>query len=432
VRSINLFRIGVGLPAIAVFITVIFWYLGDVYYNDYQTHHSILFDSSILDLAWWQVALFLFAFQSFLLPIHKLVNVNSRFNESQIDKFLFSKKKIEFSEFQLQIIFKGCLFILILLFFIAWLKLDSDFLFFIFPWSGKLISPWSRGQIGGGFDSLLSLANYFNIFVAAIFGVIAALTRDKSLRFYSLICCFFTWPVFFIDRARNIMLAVALPGLFAFIFIKLRRSFIFKLFFIFAIYLLFDFWFKIVLQFRDTGGILAGINSIGYASAETGKHYGLNMFEELCWINNFIQEDQYHINFGKRYLAELVNFIPRGLWPDKPLIGFDYAILRGQTFNSLGWVTATVSTGLIGQGVVNFGVFFGPVFVGLLMSVWVALLAKLDLNSHQIGYLPLYLVGLTLTINMGRDITFITLYTFIFGWFVAWWVQRRGLYQEPR
>jgi hypothetical protein len=30
--------------------------------------------------------------------------------------------------------------------------------------------------------------------------------------------------------------------------------------------------------------------------------------------------------------VELVNPIPRGLWPGKPLIGIDYAIARGQLY----------------------------------------------------------------------------------------------------
>jgi hypothetical protein len=82
------------------------------------------------------------------------------------------------------------------------------------------------------------------------------------------------------------------------------------------------------------------------------KHAGLNMLEELAWINSFIDKGIYAINYGQRYFAELVNPIPRGLWQDKPLIGIDYAIARGQ-----GWgdqredeagVGATISTGMIG------------------------------------------------------------------------------------
>jgi hypothetical protein len=63
---------------------------------------------------------------------------------------------------------------------------------------------------------------------------------------------------------------------------------------------------------------------------ERGEVCGLNMLEELAWCNNLIDKGGYVINYGSRYWAELVNPIPRGLWPGKPLIGIDYAIARGQ------------------------------------------------------------------------------------------------------
>ena len=151
------------------------------------------------------------------------------------------------------------------------------------------------------------------------------------------------------------------------------------------------------------------------------------MFEELCWINTFIVDRSYRPNWGARYFAEIVNPIPRALWPGKPLIGIDYAVARGFSSNDeAGGVTATVSTGMIGQGVVNFGRILGPVFAALLMSLWAALLAGLDLRGEQIGRIPLYALGLVLTYNMGRDITFITLYTFMFGWALVWWLERRA------
>jgi hypothetical protein len=82
------------------------------------------------------------------------------------------------------------------------------------------------------------------------------------------------------------------------------------------------------------------------------KHAGLNMLEELAWVNNFIDKGAYAINYGQRYFAELVNPIPRGLWQGKPLIGIDYAIARGQLYGDQNegeaGVGATISTGMIG------------------------------------------------------------------------------------
>ena len=100
----------------------------------------------------------------------------------------------------------------------------------------------------------------------------------------------------------------------------------------------------------------------------------------------------YKPNWGNRYFAELVNPIPRFFWPGKPLIGIDYAIARGQGGGDAedAGVHATISTGMIGQGVVNFGRFIGPAFAALLMSFWVVILARLDLHIQEFGRLPLY------------------------------------------
>jgi len=142
----------------------------------------------------------------------------------------------------------------------------------------------------------------------------------------------------------------------------------------------------------------------------------------------------YNPNWGTRYFAELVNPIPRALWHGKPMIGIDYAIARGQAGGQSGeaGVYATISTGMIGQGVVNFGRILGPAFAALLMSFWVAILARLDLQIYELGRLPLYALGLILTFNLGRDITLITLYPFVFGAMGIWWLERYHLRSHPR
>jgi len=187
-------------------------------------------------------------------------------------------------------------------------------------------------------------------------------------------------------------------------------------------------WMKFVIANRNDTSITAAFEQKGLklTSEENVHNEGLNMFEELCWVSTFIDNGIYQVNWGARYFAELVNPIPRALWPGKPLIGLDYAIARGhgQTDDAQGGVNTTISTGLIGQGVVNFGRFLGPMAAAFLMSLWVALLARLDLNVQALGRLPLYSMGLILTFNMGRDITLIILYPFVFGALAVWWLDR--------
>jgi hypothetical protein len=49
------------------------------------------------------------------------------------------------------------------------------------------------------------------------------------------------------------------------------------------------------------------------------------------------------------------------------------------------------------------------------MAIWAAILARQDLKGEKIGRLLLYMVGMVLAFNLGRDITLITLYPFLFG-----------------
>jgi hypothetical protein len=63
----------------------------------------------------------------------------------------------------------------------------------------------------------------------------------------------------------------------------------------------------------------------------------------------------------------------------------------------------------------NFWPFFGILAAALLMATWAAILARQDLKGEKTGRLLLYIVGMVLIFNLGRDITLITLYPFLFG-----------------
>ncbi len=81
---------------------------------------------------------------------------------------------------------------------------------------------------------------------------------------------------------------------------------------------------------------------------------------------------------------------------------------------------------MIGQGVVNFGRILGPAAAALIMSFWVVILARQDLQITKLGRLPLFAFGMILTFNLGRDVTLLTLYPFVFGVMAVWWLERRS------
>jgi hypothetical protein len=271
--------------------------------------------------------------------------------------------------------------------------------------------------------------------VGAIFGLVAALSTNPRVRTTAIVGMLLTWPFYIFDRTRKFILLVALPGLLAWVFMRLRGAVLKKVFVLAIFYLFINAWFGFIISHRVESSIAASFEEgeFDFSEASEEKHQGLSMFEELAWINLLTSNGIYEPNMGFNYFANMVNPIPRSLWPGKPTIGLDYAGARGLADpNSDAGVYATLSDGVVGQGVVNFGPYFGPVCAAILMSLWICWLARLDLDGRKIGYLALYMIGLVLTFNMGRDITFLELYPFVFGYGICRFLNWRFASSQPQ
>jgi hypothetical protein len=306
---------------------------------------------------------------------------------------------------------------------IALFRTGFDFAGVFMPYLGEKADPWARARVGAGYDSLLSAAAYIQIGLTAAFGVFAALAcRPLNFTLASIVL-FLTMPSYIFDRTRNTMLATILPGFLTFVFVRIRAGLLVKAVLLVLGFMVMESWLKFVIENRDNLSIASAFHQ-GLATKsdknEGEKHAGLNMFEELGFINSYIVDKSYRPNWGENYFSELVNPIPRTLWPGKPWIGIDYAVARGQGLDTAddddAGVGATISTGIIGQGVVNFGRILGPIAAALIMAYWVAILARQDLLGAETGRLFLYAIGLILTFNMGRDITLLVIYPFLFGY----------------
>jgi hypothetical protein len=427
---------GWGIPMGAVIATASAWYIGDAIYNNYAEYVQIQGPDS-LTAAWWEVLLFFIALGALVPVMNKKINRDLE-PRSQILQMM-RNLTIDTEQFQNQVstITKVLIGPWILLMVLALIRTDFDIVGMFFPFLGEKANPWRRNRLGGGIDAIYALATYVQIMLAALFGVALALSKRSSTMTLAGIIYFLSAPFFIFDRTRNSMLAILLPGFMAFVTLRMRGGIIIRLALVVVSFMMLDAWFKFVLEHRGKGESIAGAYKSDQVSKEENnaapkkekKHEGFNMFEELGYINYFIANGTYKVNWGERYFAELVNPIPRVLWPGKPLIGIDYAIARGMAYGNVdaasGGVAASVSTGMIGQGVVNFGRILGPIAAALLMAIWVAVLARQDLMGHDIGHLLLYAIGLVLTFNMGRDITLLVIYPFVFGWLLLWWNNRR-------
>jgi hypothetical protein len=191
--------------------------------------------------------------------------------------------------------------------------------------------------------------------------------------------------------------------------------------------------FRFVTVFRSTGfrELLAAENPYELMDEDV-RTTGLNMIQELCFVNTYLDSGDTSPAYGARYLNELLNFVPRAIWPSKPLIGIDYAIWRGfeSPEGDLG-VSTTISTGMIGGGVLNFGKIFGPVAASILMAVWTALLIRWWEQRKSLLRLALFMIGAGLTFNLGRDISLLVLWPVIFAYFFvrlteSWATRRFG------
>ena len=424
-------RHGIGLPLLAVVATVTIWYVGDIVYNGYADNHVRKFTPQILASAWMQVFGFTITLLVFSILLHKFINRDCAGNTSRMYTLYKNGVNNEGVQSTIDLFGKICVTIWVFLIGLAIANVGEKAVGFVLPFLGSPANAFHRGRIGSGpLSAFLALATNFHVLVAAGFGIVAALTRNSNIRFLALIGCLMTWPYFLLNRTRNTMLAACVPGILALIFIRLRAPMAVRIAVLVLAIFVGDTWLRFVMEARNSGKNVASY-FFSHESADivetTTKHAGLNMYEELCWLSHLMENKTYAPNMGRRYFAEIVNPIPRGLWPGKPMIGIEYAIARGQKWENASagqaGVGATISTGMIGQGVDNFGPIFGPIASSFIMAMWVVVLARIDLHAQSLWRLPLYAIGLVLTFNCGRDVTLLVLYPFVFGYMVVRFIE---------
>jgi hypothetical protein len=72
---------------------------------------------------------------------------------------------------------------------------------------------------------------------------------------------------------------------------------------------------------------------------------------------------------------------------------------------------------MIGGGVLNFGLIFGPIAAGMLMALWTGVLIHWWEQRKSLLRLVLFMLGAGLTFNLGRDISLLVLWPAIFAYF---------------
>lgn len=299
--------------------------------------------------------------------------------------------------------------------------------------AGMFVTP----EVGSGASFLINSCEYIYVLLCAWLGVLFVL-ETGTMRWALLAAMLGSWPYYWFGWRRNRMLALLLPMMACYCLLKAgqwKRKVAIGI----TVLLFVNLWFLVVGNFRALT-TTQYLSIIGNVDTSQMSQIGVNMLEELCWSDSFIDQGTYKVNYGERYFAEAMNFVPRSLWPGKPRIGWDYAMARGVGMGDSedDGIYATIATGMVGQGVVNFGEYFGVVAAAILAALWNCCLSRLWLQRRNPLRTLLFLVGLGLTFNMGRDISLLVLWPFVFGYLIVRLLERfvarsrRGTTRRPR
>jgi hypothetical protein len=404
-----------ALPAAVLYLTIGAWYFADLFIS--PENYDQLPEES-LNLGYGQVAWFLVVYRSLtpLLSARLTTNAHERFRSGLTAETLFA----------------GAVVLWLALLSYGVNRMNGDLMASLFPLDARAgIKMWQRaaGADAGETGFLVSAASHMYVLVCASFGTWLFFLRSAIPRCLAVTLMAISWPYFLLSGTRNIFLAVSLPFFMTYLIFG-RHQWWLRLTCLLAAFFMLNTAFLVVISHRNVG--FRALFERDYDNQMIDpdfRHRGLNMMQELCFANDFTR-----VNgpaYGARYLDELLNVVPRAIWPSKPLLGIDYSAWRGyEGGNSDIAVTATISSGLIGGGVLNFGTLCGPLVSALLMSTWAGLLARWWSQRDSLLRYFLFIAGFGLTFNLGRDITLLVLWPIVFGYLITRVIELIT-YQQP-
>jgi oligosaccharide repeat unit polymerase len=401
---------------VIVYITVFAWYFVDPFL---QPEEYDYLPPYLLGQSYGQVLLFLIGFRVVML-------VAARWILSRRSTGVLAVQRLTPEQ-----ILMAAGTIWFLLFAIGIARLGGDVIGAVFPIDSRGgVTMWGRGAIESSATGfLITFAGYLFQAITALLGVLVFFQRSVSWRLLAALMFAITLPNFFLGGARSGFLAVILPFIITYLCYG-RHPLLVRFAILAVAFVCLNQGFKFVTVFRNTGfrDLLTG--EVPWELDKDYRQTGLNMIEELCFVNAYLDSGETSPAYGARYLNELLNFVPRAIWPSKPLIGIDYSKWRGfETAEGDLGVSTTISSGMIGGGVLNFGQIFGPVAAGILMALWTGLLIRWWEQRKSLLRFLLFMLGTGLTFNLGRDITLLVLWPVVFAYFFVRlaeiWAMRR-------
>lgn len=384
-----------------VFLTIGLWYFLDPLYRPgaYAT-----FTDAEFDLAYAQVCIFLVSFRLLI--------------EAFLPRTL-SRSLSGFDPRQLSTgnVVSVILAVWLVLFCIGMYRANFRFVDTLLPLQSRAswgkAEMWARPRFGGAFTFLISAAGYTYLLICSVFGVIAVATTSAGQRFLMLCLMTLTWPMFMLSGTRSNLLAVVVPTIISVLVMK-RWSRSKQVLFIIVCAAVINAAMLATIASRNVGFDKYFAQEDAIDQLTEKEHEGLNMPEELMYINHYQEFGVLEPEWGYEYFAQAVNFVPRGIWPGKPFPGEKFSGLRAGFLRN-GEIAATISNGLIGQGVQNFGTWLGPVAPSVLLACFGYWICVLPCSGELFLRCSLAIFAIALIPNLGRDITLFTLWPLVFG-----------------
>jgi hypothetical protein len=401
------------IPAMLVYGTVGLWYFVEIIYTpkNYQS-----FPNEIVESGFSQVIIFLVAFRLFV-PYFTNKLTPKTFNTLP-----------EFSLITLQpeqlLSILASIWLVILIWGLS--QVNWNIMGALLPVGGRSNNTFlfTRGALGGSTGFIISSLGYIYTLICSFFGVLLLFQTRLFAKFINLALIIISWPMFMFSGTRNSFLVMIVPSFLAYVILSKQKWWV-KLLSTLLGFVIINYILSVIIAFRNVGfeNYFSELWRTGHIEIPKTQHHGLNMAEELFYINSFLQQGSLSLHYGYDYLVEALNWVPRFLWPDKPFIGLDYAQLRAPGKGEMG-ITATVSRGLIGGGVINFGFIFGPIAPAFMMAVWSGIIARFWSQRYSILRFGLFLIALGITPNLGRDFSILVLWPIIFGYFLILYLER--------
>lgn len=142
---------------------------------------------------------------------------------------------------------------------------------------------------------------------------------------------------------------------------------------------------------------------------------GLNTFSETFNIIEAVENRYLNFELGLQYLYSLISFVPRFIWPDKPVVSFNDRITQ-RLYGELGEDTWVHTFTIWGEGYLQFG-WFGFYFSVVLLFLFTRVVCYLCSHIPSIfpGFLFSFYVSMPLLIRGDLFSVFASFWKVFFG-----------------